>query len=72
MCKKEKTMEIKIFISYILIGIILSIFGCAKASIDPRAEILDVVVALVIVTFLWPAFFVVGLFNVIKELKEKR
>lgn len=65
-------MEIKIFVFYILIGVILSIFGCARASIDPRAEIVDVIVALVIVTFIWPAFFVVGLFNVIKELKEKR
>ena len=65
-------MEIKIFVFYILIGVILSIFGCARASINPGAEIVDVIVALVIVTFIWPAFFVVGLFNVIKELKEKR
>lgn len=65
-------MLIKIFVFYILIGVILSIFGCARASIDPRAESVDVVIALVVVTFIWPAFFVVGLFNVIKELKEKR
>ena len=65
-------MAIKIFVFYILIGVILSIFGCAKASINPAAEIVDVVVVLVIVTFIWPAFFVVGLFNVIKEMKEKR
>ena len=65
-------MVIKIFVFYIFIGVILSIFGCARASIDPRAEIVDVLVALVIVTFIWPAFFVVGLFNIIKEMKEKR
>lgn len=65
-------MEIKIFVFYILIGVILSIFGFARASIDPKADMTYIVIALVVVTFIWPAFFVVGLFNVIKELKEKR
>lgn len=65
-------MAIKILLFYILIGVILSIFGCARADVDLRADSGAIVLALLVITLIWPAFFVAGLFYIVKELKEKR
>lgn len=65
-------MAIKIFLVYILIGVILSIFGFARADVDVKTDTPYIVIALMATTLIWPAFFIVGLFGIIKELKEKR